>query len=191
MERQIFSSTHLRGEITAIVTVGIDLAKNVFAVHGVDEFGKPVLVRPEEPRAKLLELIANLPPCLIGMEACSGAHHWAREFARFGHTVRMMAPKFVVPYPASHIDLTTAVQLGELASFYSANHKDKWPPVQLCSCTGAQRYLDQVAIRVNLSMVGPGVSGFDKNWRCQPVGHPRRISASLAFSVCNFTFMVC
>ncbi|MDO8773348.1 MAG: IS110 family transposase [Burkholderiaceae bacterium] len=84
-----------------IVTVGIDLAKNVFAVHGVDESGKPVLVRPEVARAKLLELIAHLPPCLIGMEACSGAHHWAREFAEFGHTVRMMAPKFVVPYRMS------------------------------------------------------------------------------------------
>lgn len=59
----------------AIVSVGIDLAKNVFAVHGVDESGKPALVRPSVPRAKLLELIASLPPCLIGMEACSGAHH--------------------------------------------------------------------------------------------------------------------
>lgn len=63
----------------AIVTVGIDLAKSVFAVHGVDETGKPVLVRPEVARAKLMALIANLPPCLIGMEACSGAHHWARQ----------------------------------------------------------------------------------------------------------------
>ena len=54
----------------AIVTVGIDLAKNVFAVHGVNESGKPELVRPEVPRAKLLELVANLTPCLIGMEAC-------------------------------------------------------------------------------------------------------------------------
>jgi transposase len=73
----------LEGEIMAIVTVGIDLAKNVFAVHGVDETGKPALVRPEVPRTKLVEHIANLPPCLIGMEACSGAHHWAREFAKF------------------------------------------------------------------------------------------------------------
>jgi transposase len=101
MERSNFSSTHLRGEIMAIVTVGIDLAKNVFAVHGVDETGKPALVRPEVARAKLLELIANLPPCLIGVEACSGAHHWAREFAQFGHTVRLMAPKFVAPYRMS------------------------------------------------------------------------------------------
>jgi transposase len=91
----------LEGEIMAIVTVGIDLAKNVFAVHGVDEAGKAALVRPEVSRSKLLELIANLPPCLIGMEACSGAHHWAREFAQFGHTVRLIAPKFVVPYRMS------------------------------------------------------------------------------------------
>jgi transposase len=85
----------------AIVTVGIDLAKNVFAVHGVDAAGKPVLVRPSVARGKLLELLASLPPCLIGMEACSGAHHWARLFALHGHTVRLMAPKFVVPYRLS------------------------------------------------------------------------------------------
>ena len=85
----------------AIVTVGIDLAKNVFAVHGVDESGKAVLMRPSVKRAALLGLIAGLPPCLIGMEACSGAHHWAREFARFGHTVRLIAPKFVTPYRLS------------------------------------------------------------------------------------------
>ena len=84
-----------------IVTVGIDLAKNVFAVHGVDATGKSVLVRPSVSRAKLLELIATLPPCLIGMEACSGAHQWAREFEKFGHTARLMAPKFVVPYRLS------------------------------------------------------------------------------------------
>jgi hypothetical protein len=65
----------LKGELMAIVTVGIDLAKNVFAVHGVDEAGKAALVRPEVSRSKLLEHIANLPPCRIGMQACSGAHH--------------------------------------------------------------------------------------------------------------------
>jgi transposase len=85
----------------AIVTVGIDLAKNVFAVHGVDAAGKPALVRPSVARAKLLDLIASLPPCLIGMEACSGAHHWARLFQAQGHTVRLMAPKFVTPYRLS------------------------------------------------------------------------------------------
>lgn len=85
----------------AIVTLGIDLAKSVFAVHGVDATGRPVLVRPSVPRARLLELVAALPPCLVGMEACSGAHHWARLFQAHGHTVRLMAPKFVAPYRLS------------------------------------------------------------------------------------------
>ncbi|MBT2794778.1 IS110 family transposase [Paraburkholderia strydomiana] len=82
----------------AIVTLGIDLAKNVFALHGVGSTGKPELVRPEIRRSRLLELVGSLPPCLIGMETCSGAHHWAREFEKLGHTVRLMAPKFVAPY---------------------------------------------------------------------------------------------
>jgi hypothetical protein len=95
------SSTHAEGEVIAILYVGIDLAKNVFAVHGVNESGKPELVRPNVPRAKLHELIAALRPCVIGIEACSGAHHWARLFMAHGHTVRLMAPKFVVPYRLS------------------------------------------------------------------------------------------
>lgn len=82
----------------AILTVGIDLAKNVFAVHGVNEVGRAELVRPSVARDKLHELIAALPPCVIGMEACSGAHHWARLFSASGHTVRLIAPKFVTPY---------------------------------------------------------------------------------------------
>jgi transposase len=85
----------------AIEFIGIDLAKNVFAVHGVNEAGHPELVRPTVAREKLHELIAALPPCVIGMEACSGAHHWARLFAANGHTVRLIAPKFVTPYRMS------------------------------------------------------------------------------------------
>ena len=85
----------------AIVFVGVDLAKNVFAVHGVNEAGKAELVRPAVPRGKLLELVAALPACTIGMEACTGAHHWTREFQALGHTVRQMAPKFVAPYRMS------------------------------------------------------------------------------------------
>lgn len=85
----------------AIMTIGIDLAKNVFAVHGVDENGKVLLVKPKVARKDLAELIARQPPCLIGMEACTGAHHWARQFRRYGHTVRLIAPKFVTPYRMS------------------------------------------------------------------------------------------
>jgi transposase len=85
----------------AIVTVGIDLAKNVFALHGVDEAGAVQLRQPKVARAKLNELVAALPPCTIGMEACTGAHQWARQFAAHGHTVKLMAPKLVTPYRMS------------------------------------------------------------------------------------------
>ena len=67
-------------------------------MHGVGQSGQPELVRPRVGRDQLLDLVASLPPCLIGMEACSGAHHWARQFQALGHTVRLMAPKFVAPY---------------------------------------------------------------------------------------------
>ena len=84
-----------------IITIGIDLAKNIFAVHGVNEGGRAELVKPKVSRDQLLPLIANLPPCLIGMEACSGAHYWARLFRVHGHTVKLMAPKFDTPYRMS------------------------------------------------------------------------------------------
>jgi len=80
-----------------VTTVGIDLAKRVFALHGVDETGRVVLRRMVR-REQLVELIAGLSPCLIGMEAGSGAHQWARRFQALGHTVRLMAAKFVSPY---------------------------------------------------------------------------------------------
>ena len=85
----------------SIMIIGIDLAKNVFAVHGVDERGKAILIKPKVARDQLAAMIAQLTPCLIGMEACSGAHHWARLFRGYGHTVKLMAPKFVTPYRLS------------------------------------------------------------------------------------------
>jgi transposase len=79
-----------------ITTVGIDLAKNVFQVHGVDEHGQGVL-RKQLKRNQMKVFFANLPTCLIGMEACGSAHHWARELESLGHTVKLMAPQFVKP----------------------------------------------------------------------------------------------
>ncbi|MGK6307836.1 IS110 family transposase [Variovorax sp. DT-64] len=80
-----------------ITTIGIDLAKNVFQVHGVDEHGKAVL-RKQLRRDQMAMFFVNLPPCVIGIEACSSAHHWARKLVAMGHTVRLMAPQFVKPY---------------------------------------------------------------------------------------------
>jgi len=82
----------------SIVTVDIDLTTSVFAVHGANEAGKAELLRPAVPREKLHELIVTLPPCVIGMEACSDARQWARLFQAADHTVRLIAPEFVAPY---------------------------------------------------------------------------------------------
>jgi transposase len=78
-----------------ITAVGIDLAKNVFQVHAVDVRGKVVL-RKQLRRAQVAGFFSNMPPCLIGMEACASAHHWGRTFERFGHTVRLMAVRQAV-----------------------------------------------------------------------------------------------
>src|SRR6187397_2332532 len=87
-----------KGEVVGnVTTVGIDLAKNVFSLHGVDASGAVVL-RKTVSRARLMDAVAQLPVCLIGLEACSGAHEWARRFQALGHTVKLMAPRFVTPY---------------------------------------------------------------------------------------------
>jgi transposase len=80
-----------------ITTIGIDLAKNVFQVHGTDERGKAVLTKVLR-RSQMMQFFAQLPPCLIGMEACGSAHFWARKLTTLGHTVKLMAPQFVKPY---------------------------------------------------------------------------------------------
>ncbi len=80
-----------------ITTIGIDLAKEVFQIHGVDMYGK-ALLRKQLRRSEMSKFFANLEPCLIGMEACGSSHHWARKLCEFGHTVKLMSPQFVKPY---------------------------------------------------------------------------------------------
>src|SRR3954462_11163849 len=80
-----------------VTTVGLDLAKNLFQVHGADAQGQPVLKR-RLAREKVLEFFANLPACLVGLEACAAAHHWARELTRLGNNVPLMPPQYVRPY---------------------------------------------------------------------------------------------
>jgi len=80
-----------------VTTVGIDLAKNVFRRHGCDASGKAAVRKQLLPR-QLQNFVANLPLCVVAMEACAGAHYWAREIEKLGHQVRLIAPKFVRPY---------------------------------------------------------------------------------------------
>ena len=99
-----------------ITTVGIDLAKNLVQVHGVDERGTPAL-RKQLKRSQVLSFFVNVTPCLIGMEACSGAHYWARQLQKFGHTVKLMAPQFVKPYVKTNKnDLADAEAICEAVS---------------------------------------------------------------------------
>jgi transposase len=81
----------------AVTTIGLDIAKSVFQVHGVDAHGGVVL-RRQLKRRHVLAFFEKLPPCLVGMEACASSHHWSRELQKLGHTMRLMPPAYVKPY---------------------------------------------------------------------------------------------
>lgn len=83
-----------------VTTIGIDLAKDVFGLHGVNGEGR-VAFKKRLVRSRLLEFLSQLPPCLVGLEACSSAHYWARKIEQLGHRVRLMSPRFVKPYRKS------------------------------------------------------------------------------------------
>src|ERR1700677_4413521 len=80
-----------------ITTIGLDIAKSVFQVHGVDAGGQAI-VRRQLKRRYVLTFFQKLSPCLVGIEACASAHHWSRELQALGHTVRLMPPAYVKPY---------------------------------------------------------------------------------------------
>lgn len=80
-----------------VVTIGLDIAKSVFQVHGIDAEGA-VVIRQKLTRARLLPFFAKLEPCLVGIEACGASHHWARELIKLGHEARLMPPSYVKPY---------------------------------------------------------------------------------------------
>ena len=84
-----------------ITTIGLDIAKSVFQVHGVDADGQ-VVVRRQLKRRYVLAFFQKLPPCLVGIEACASAHHWSRELQALGHTVKLMPPAYVKPYVKRH-----------------------------------------------------------------------------------------
>jgi transposase len=86
----------------SISTIGLDIAKSVFQVHGVDTAGK-VIIRRQLKRRFVLSFFEKLPPCLVGIEACASSHYWSRELQALGHTVRLMPPAYVKPYVKPYV----------------------------------------------------------------------------------------
>jgi transposase len=88
-------------DMQTVTTIGLDIAKSVFQVHGIDAQGN-VIVRRQLKRRYVLVFFQKLPPCLVGIEACASSHHWSRELQALGHTVRLMPPAYVKPYVKRH-----------------------------------------------------------------------------------------
>src|SRR6202789_531851 len=119
-----------------VSTIGLDIAKAVFQVHGVDSAGA-VVIRKRISRSKMLGFFADLPPCLVGIEACPSAHHWGRELTGLGHTVKLMPPSYVKAYlKRSKNDANDAAAICEAVTrpsmrFVAIKTKEKKPPFML------------------------------------------------------------
>lgn len=145
-----------------VTTIGFDIAKGVIQIHGVDAAGV-VTVRKRMSRAGTLSFFARLEPCLVGMEACGGAHYWGRELASFGHTVRLISPLYVKPYvKRSKTDAADAAAICEAVSrphmrFVPVKSRDDQALAQAYKTRGllvAQRTALVNALRAHLTEFG-------------------------------------
>jgi transposase len=126
----------------AITTIGLDIAKSVFQVHGVDAEGN-VILRRQLKRRYVLAFFQKLPPCLVGIEACASSHHWSRELQALGHTVRLMPPAYVKPYVKRHKnDATDAEAICEAVTRPNMRFvATKMPEQQSCLTLHRTRHL--------------------------------------------------
>jgi transposase len=125
-----------------ITTIGLDIAKSVFQVHGVDAVGQ-VVIRRQLKRRYVLKFFEKLPPCLVGIEACASSHHWSRELQALGHTVRLMPPAYVKPYVKRHKnDVTDAEAICEAVTRPNMRFvATKTPEQQSCLTLHRTRHL--------------------------------------------------
>jgi len=126
----------------AITTIGLDIAKSVFQVHGIDAEGN-VILRRQLKRHYVLAFFEKLPPCLVGIEACASSHHWSRELQALGHTVRLMPPAYVKPYVKRHKnDATDAEAICEAVTRPNMRFvATKTPEQQSCLALHRTRHL--------------------------------------------------
>jgi transposase len=125
-----------------ITTIGLDIAKSVFQVHGVGAEGN-IILRRQLKRRYVLAFFQKLPPCLVGIEACASSHHWWRELQALGHTVRLMPPAYVKPYVKRHKnDATDAEAICEAATRPNMRFvATKTPEQQSCLTLHRTRHL--------------------------------------------------
>src|SRR4030081_746941 len=126
----------------AVTTIGLDIAKSVFQVHGVDAGGN-VIIRRKLKRRYIVAFFQKLPPCLVGIEACAPSHHWSRELQALGHKVRLMPPAYVKPYVKRHKnDATDAEAICEAVSRPNMRFVEtKTPEQQSCLTLHRTRHL--------------------------------------------------
>jgi transposase len=122
-----------------VTTIGLDIAKSVFQVHGIDAEGN-IVIRRQVKRRYVLAFFQKLPPCLVGIEACASSHHWSRELQALGHTVRLMPPAYVKPYVKQHKnDRTDGEAICEAVT--RPNMTTKTPEQQSCLTLHRTRHL--------------------------------------------------
>ncbi len=155
-----------------IVTIGLDLAKNIFQVHGIDACGK-VVVRKPLGRGEVMKFFAGLPPCLIGIEACATAHHWGRELGKLGHTVRLMPPAYVKAYvKRGKTDAADAEAICEAVTRPTMRSR------------GLTIDMDQVSIGMALRRKSPMSAALDQ-WICLEIRAFSRFSTLFSGLICR------
>ena len=154
----------------AITTIGLDIAKSVFQVHGVDAEGN-VVIRRQLKRRYVLAFFQKVPPCLVGIEACASSHHWSRELQALGHTVRLIPPAYVKPY-VKLVALQVPAADGSKPRIWSAEPAPRRCPRRLSRSPNSSsnrsrrrnRYRPAESQAKFLSSVGTGRNPL-RNWR--------------------------
>ena len=170
----------------AVTTIGLDIAKSVFQVHGIDAEGN-VLIRRQLKRRYVLAFFQKLSPCLVGIEACATSHHWSRELKALGHTVRLMPPAYVKPYvKRQKNDATDAEAICEAVTRANMRFVETKTPGWMRYLALARRWSPASPIRRHSGQDGtsPPGSGSCRSSTRAGASTSSVVSASRAIAIC-------